>query len=163
LQVFLFDKYFSAIVARGLTNHQKCYIISNIKRFGGIMAGHEKDENIQKINIKVQENGLIAVKRPVDAVRRKLAKTFNSDVDFLDGLLEKPFLDTSDKAKFEIAKFRIQSYMSVLKDDSAEKLKAKEMYFKYQEQMDKQLGGSTVDEDTDESPLLDFENIQDVN
>ena len=127
------------------------------------MAGHEKDENIQKINIKVQENGLIAVKRPIDSVRRKLAKTFNTDVDFLDTLLEKPQLDTSDRAKFEIAKFRIQSYMSVLKDDSAEKLKAKEMYFKYQEQMDKQLGGSTVDEEIDDSPLLDFENIQDVN
>ena len=127
------------------------------------MAGHEKDENIQKINIKVQENGLIAVKRPIDAVRRKLAKTFNTDVDLIDKLLEKENVDTSDRAKFEMIKFRIQSYMSVLKDDSAEKLKAKEMYFKYQEQMDKQLGGSTVDEDTDESPLLDFENIQDVN
>jgi len=127
------------------------------------MAGHEKDENVVKVSTRLQENGLIAVKRPIDAVRRKLAKTFNTDVDFLDGLLEKEFLDTSDRAKYEIAKFRIQSYMSVLKDDSAEKLKAKEMYFKYQEQMDKQLGGSTVDEDTDESPLLDFENIQDVN
>ena len=127
------------------------------------MAGIEKNENIVKVSTLIAENGLIAVKRPVDAVRRKLAKTFNTDVDFLDGLLEKEFLDTSDKAKFEICKFRIQSYMSVLKDDSAEKLKAKEMYFKYQEQMDKQLGGSTVEEDTDDSPLLDFENIQDVN
>ncbi len=127
------------------------------------MAGIEKNENIVKVSTLIAENGLIAVKRPVDAVRRKLAKTFNSDVDFLDGLLEKDFLDTSDKAKFEIAKFRIQSYMSVLKDDSAEKLKAKEMYFKYQEQMDKQLGGSTVDESEDlDSPLLDFENIQSV-
>ena len=127
------------------------------------MAGHEKDENVVKVTTRLQENGLIAVKRPIDQVRRKLAKTFNSDIDFLDTLLEKEHVDTSDRAKYEIAKFRIQSYMSVLKDDSAEKLKAKEMYFKYQEQMDKQLGGSTVDEDTDESPLLDFENIQDVN
>jgi hypothetical protein len=128
------------------------------------MAGHEKDENIQKINIKVQENGLIAVKRPIDAVRRKLAKTFNTDVDLIDKLLEKDNVDTSDRAKFEMIKFRIQSYMSVLKDDSAEKLKAKEMYFKYQEQMDKQLGGSTVDESEDDmSPLLNFDEIQEVN
>lgn len=127
------------------------------------MAGHEKDENVVKVTTRLQENGLIAVKRPIDQVRRKLAKTFNSDIDFLDTLLEKETVDTSDRAKYEIAKFRIQSYMSVLKDDSAEKLKAKEMYFKYQEQMDKQLGGSTVEEDTDDSPLLDFENIQDVN
>ena len=127
------------------------------------MAGHEKDENIQKISIKVQENGLIAVKRPIDSVRRKLAKTFNADVDLIDTLLAKENVDTSDRAKFEMVKFRIQSYMSVLKDDSAEKLKAKEMYFKYQEQMDKQLGGSTVEEESDDSPLLDFENIQDVN
>lgn len=126
------------------------------------MAGIEKNENIVKVSTLIAENGLIAVKRPVDGVRRKLAKTFNSDVDFLDGLLEKEFLDTSDKAKFEICKFRIQSYMSVLKDDSAEKLKAKEMYFKYQEQMDKQLGGSTVEEDSDDSPLLDFENVMSV-
>ena len=126
------------------------------------MAGIEKNENIVKVSTLIAENGLIAVKRPVDAVRRKLAKTFNTDVDFLDGLLEKDFLDTSDKAKFEICKFRIQSYMSVLKDDSSEKLKAKEMYFKYQEQMDKQLGGSTVDESEDDSPLLDFENITQI-
>lgn len=127
------------------------------------MAGIEKNENIVKVSTLIAENGLIAVKRPVDAVRRKLAKTFNTDVDFLDTLLEKPQLDTSDRAKFEIAKFRIQSYMSVLKDDSAEKLKAKEMYFKYQEQMDKQLGGSTVEDSEDlDSPLLDFENIQSV-
>jgi hypothetical protein len=134
-----------------------------LKDFGGIMAGHEKDENVIKVSTRLQENGLIAVKRPIDSVRRKLAKTFNSDVDFLDGLLEKPQLDTSDRAKFEIAKFRIQSYMSVLKDDSTEKLRAKEMYFKYQEQMDRQLGGSTMDDFSDDSPLLDFENIQDVN
>lgn len=127
------------------------------------MAGIEKNENTIKVSTLIAENGLIAVKRPIDSVRRKLAKTFNTDVDFLDTLLEKPQLDTSDRAKFEIAKFRIQSYMSVLKDDSAEKLKAKEMYFKYQEQMDKQLGGSTVEEESDDSPLLDFENIQDVN
>lgn len=127
------------------------------------MAGHEKDENVVKVTTRLQENGLIAVKRPIDQVRRKLAKTFNSDIDFLDTLLEKENVDTSDRAKYEIAKFRIQSYMSVLKDDSAEKLKAKEMYFKYQEQMDKQLGGSTVEEESDDSPLLDFENIQDVN
>ena len=127
------------------------------------MAGIEKDENVSKVSTRVLENGLIAVKRPIDACRRKLAKTFNTDVDFLDTLLEKDVVDTSDRAKYEIAKFRIQTYLGVLKDDSAEKLKAKEMYFKYQEQMDKQLGGSTVDEDTDESPLLDFENIQDVN
>ena len=126
------------------------------------MAGIEKDENVSKVSTRVLENGLIAVKRPIDACRRKLAKTFNTDVDFLDTLLEKDVVDTSDRAKYEIAKFRIQTYLGVLKDDSAEKLKAKEMYFKYQEQMDKQLGGSTVDEDTDESPLLDFENIQDV-
>ncbi len=126
------------------------------------MAGIEKNENIVKVSTLIAENGLIAVKRPVDAVRRKLAKTFNTDVDFLDGLLEKEFLDTSDKAKFEICKFRIQSYMSVLKDDSAEKLKAKEMYFKYQEQMDKQLGGSTVEEESDDSPLLDFDNITQI-
>ena len=127
------------------------------------MAGHEKDENVVKVTTRLQENGLIAVKRPIDQVRRKLAKTFNSDIDFLDTLLEKEHVDTSDRAKYEIAKFRIQSYMSVLKDDSAEKLKAKEMYFKYQEQMDKQLGGSTVDESEDlDSPLLDFENIQSV-
>lgn len=126
------------------------------------MAGHEKDENVVKVTTRLQENGLIAVKRPIDQVRRKLAKTFNSDIDFLDTLLEKETVDTSDRAKYEIAKFRIQSYMSVLKDDSAEKLKAKEMYFKYQEQMDKQLGGSTVEEDTDESPLLDFENITQI-
>lgn len=127
------------------------------------MAGHEKDENVVKVSTRLQENGLIAVKRPIDAVRRKLAKTFNSDIDLIDTLLEKENVDTSDRAKFEMVKFRIQSYMSVLKDDSSEKFKAKEMYFKYQEQMDKQLGGSTVDEDTDDSPLLDFENIQDVN
>ena len=126
------------------------------------MAGIEKNENIVKVSTLIAENGLIAVKRPVDGVRRKLAKTFNSDVDFLDRLLEKKFLDTSDKAKFEICKFRIQSYMSVLKDDSAEKLKAKEMYFKYQEQMDKHLGGSTVEEDADDSPLLDFETVMEV-
>ena len=126
------------------------------------MAGHEKDENVVKVTTRLQENGLIAVKRPIDQVRRKLAKTFNSDIDFLDTLLEKETVDTSDRAKYEIAKFRIQSYMSVLKDDSAEKLKAKEMYFKYQEQMDKQLGGSTVDEETDESPLLDFDNITQI-
>lgn len=127
------------------------------------MAGIEKDENVSKVSTRVLENGIIAVKRPIDACRRKLAKTFNTDVDFLDTLLEKDVVDTSDRAKYEIAKFRIQTYLGVLKDDSSEKLKAKEMYFKYQEQMDKQLGGSTVDEDTDESPLLDFENIQDVN
>ena len=126
------------------------------------MAGIEKDENVSKVSTKVLENGLIAVKRPIDACRRKLAKTFNTDVDFLDTLLEKEVVDTSDRAKYEIAKFRIQTYLGVLKDDSAEKLKAKEMYFKYQEQMDKQLGGSTVDEDTDESPLLDFENVMSV-
>lgn len=127
------------------------------------MAGHEKDENVVKVSTRLQENGLIAVKRPIDAVRRKLAKTFNGDIDLIDELLEKENVDTSDRAKFEMVKFRIQSYMSVLKDDSAEKFKAKEMYFKYQEQMDKQLGGSTVDEESDDSPLLDFENIQDVN
>ena len=127
------------------------------------MAGHEKDENVVKVTTRLQENGLIAVKRPIDQVRRKLAKTFNSDIDYIDVLLEKENVDTSDRAKFEMCKFRIQSYMSVLKDDSAEKLKAKEMYFKYQEQMDKQLGGSTVEEESDDSPLLDFENIQDVN
>lgn len=127
------------------------------------MAGHEKDENIQKISIKVMENGLIAVKRPIDAVRRKLAKTFNSDIDYIDKLLAKDTVDTSDRAKFEMVKFRIQSYMNVLKDDSAEKLKAKEMYFKYKELMDRELGGSTIEEDSDDSPLLDFENIQDVN
>ena len=126
------------------------------------MAGIEKDENVSKVSTRVLENGLIAVKRPIDACRRKLAKTFNTDVDFLDTLLEKDVVDTSDRAKYEIAKFRIQTYLGVLKDDSAEKLKAKEMYFKYQEQMDKQLGGSTVDEDTDESPLLDFENVMSV-
>lgn len=127
------------------------------------MAGIEKNENIVKVSTLIAENGLIAVKRPVDAVRRKLAKTFNADVDLIDTLLAKDNVDTSDRAKFEMVKFRIQSYMSVLKDDSAEKLKAKEMYFKYQEQMDKQLGGSTVEEESDDSPLLDFENIQDVN
>lgn len=128
------------------------------------MAGHEKDENIQKINIKVQENGLIAVKRPIDRVRRKLAKTFDSDIELIDTLLEKENVDTSDRAKFEMIKFRVQSYMSVLKDDSAEKFKAKEMYFKYQEQMDKQLGGSTVDDSEDDmSPLLNFDEIQEVN
>ena len=127
------------------------------------MAGHEKDENVVKVSTRLQENGLIAVKRPIDAVRRKLAKTFNTDIDLIDKLLEKENVDTSDRAKFEMIKFRVQSYMSVLKDDSSEKFKAKEMYFKYQEQMDKQLGGSTVDEGMDESPLLDFENIQDVN
>lgn len=126
------------------------------------MAGHEKDENVVKVTTRLQENGLIAVKRPIDQVRRKLAKTFNSDIDFLDTLLEKEHVDTSDRAKYEIAKFRIQSYMSVLKDDSAEKLKAKEMYFKYQEQMDKQLGGSTVEEESDDSPLLDFETVMEV-
>ena len=127
------------------------------------MAGIEKDENVSKVSTRVLENGLIAVKRPIDACRRKLAKTFNTDVDFLDTLLEKDVVDTSDRAKYEIAKFRIQTYLGVLKDDSAEKLKAKEMYFKYQEQMDKQLGGSTVDESEDlDSPLLDFENIQSV-
>ena len=126
------------------------------------MAGIEKDENVSKVSTRVLENGLIAVKRPIDACRRKLAKTFNTDVDFLDTLLEKDVVDTSDRAKYEIAKFRIQTYLGVLKDDSAEKLNAKEMYFKYQEQMDKQLGGSTVDEDTDESPLLDFENVMSV-
>jgi len=52
--------------------------------------------------------------------------------------------------------------LSVLKDDSAEKLKAKEMYFKYQEQMDKQLSGSTVEEESDDSPLLDFDNITQI-
>ena len=127
------------------------------------MAGHEKDENVVKVTTRLQENGLIAVKRPIDAVRRKLAKTFNSDIDYIDVLLEKENVDTSDRAKFEMCKFRIQSYMSVLKDDSAEKLKAKEMYFKYQEQMDKQLGGSTVEEEDDMSPLLDFENVVEVN
>ena len=127
------------------------------------MAGHEKDENVVKVTTRLQENGLIAVKRPVDQVRRKLAKTFNSDIDFLDTLLEKEFVDTSDRTKYEIAKFRIQSYMSVLKDDSAEKFKAKEMYFKYQEQMDKQLGGSAVDDSNDlDSPLLDFDNITQI-
>lgn len=126
------------------------------------MAGIEKDENVSKVSTRVLENGLIAVKRPIDSCRRKLAKTFNTDVDFLDTLLEKDVVDTSDRAKYEIAKFRIQTYLGVLKDDSAEKLKAKEMYFKYQEQMDKQLGGSTVDEETDESPLLDFENITQI-
>lgn len=126
------------------------------------MAGHEKDENVVKVTTRLQENGLIAVKRPIDQVRRKLAKTFNSDIDFLDTLLEKEHVDTSDRAKYEIAKFRIQSYMSVLKDDSAEKLKAKEMYFKYQEQMDKQLGGSTVEEEDLDAPLLDFDNITQI-
>ena len=126
------------------------------------MAGIEKDENVSKVSTRVLENGLIAVKRPIDACRRKLAKTFNTDVDFLDTLLEKDVVDTSDRAKYEIAKFRIQTYLGVLKDDSAEKLKAKEMYFKYQEQMDKQLGGSTVDESEDDSPLLDFENITQI-
>lgn len=126
------------------------------------MAGHEKDENVVKVTTRLQENGLIAVKRPIDQVRRKLAKTFNSDIDYIDVLLEKENVDTSDRAKFEMCKFRIQSYMSVLKDDSAEKLKAKEMYFKYQEQMDKQLGGSTVEEESDDSPLLDFETVMEV-
>ena len=128
------------------------------------MAGIEKDENVSKVSTRVLENGLIAVKRPIDACRRKLAKTFNTDVDFLDTLLEKDVVDTSDRAKYEIAKFRIQTYLGVLKDDSAEKLKAKEMYFKYQEQMDKQLGGSTVDDSEDDmSPLLNFDEIQEVN
>lgn len=126
------------------------------------MAGIEKDENVSKVSTRVLENGLIAVKRPIDACRRKLAKTFNTDIDLIDNLLEKETVDTSDRAKFEMVKFRIQTYLGVLKDDSAEKLKAKEMYFKYQEQMDRQLGGSTVEEDTDDSPLLDFENIQSV-
>ena len=127
------------------------------------MAGHEKDENVVKVTTKLQENGLIAVKRPIDASRRRLAKTFNPAVDKLESLLEKDFVDSSDKAKAEICKLLIQTYIGILKDDSAEKLKAKEMYFKYQEQMDKQLGGSTVEEESDDSPLLDFENIQDVN
>ena len=126
------------------------------------MAGHEKNENIVKVTTRLQENGLIAVKRSIDPARRRLAKTFNPAVDKLEAFLEKEFLDSSDKAKVEICKLFIQTYLGVLKEDSAEKFKAKELLFRFPEQMDRQLGGSAVGESEDDLPLLDFENVMSV-
>lgn len=127
------------------------------------MAGHIKDENVTKINIKVRENGLIAVKRPIDKVRRELAKVFYTDLEMMSKILETKELGATEKIKVEVLKFRMQAYLNTLKDDSAEKFKAQELYFKYKDLMDKQLGGYTVEEEDEDSPLLDFENIQDVN
>ena len=127
------------------------------------MAGHIKDENVTKINIKVRENGLIAVKRPIDKVRWALAKVLYTDLEMMSKILETKELGATEKIKVEVLKFRMQAYLNTLKDDSAEKFKAQELYFKYKDLMDKQLGGYTVEEEDEDSPLLDFENIQDVN
>lgn len=105
------------------------------------------------ITTKVVGKGFIQKNKARDAMRRKLAKYYNTSVDFLVATMEDE--KTDKKLRVECAKTIISNYNTVVENTSREKI----------EQLTKQLmyGGKLDDGDLeteeDDIPLLDFENV----
>lgn len=114
------------------------------------------------MSITAKKKSFIERKRPIDTLRRKLARCSPAAID----MLEKIMKDLSNPAneRASAARTLLTMYADILHKDSQDKIKRLEMQLKYKEAMDL-LNGTTVpqqEDDDDESPLLDFENITDV-
>lgn len=101
-------------------------------------------------------------KRPIDPLRRKLAKLSGAAIDVLEETMNNAA--NTPKVRADAASTLLSTYKSVLTIDTDDKLRRMELQIKHYDDMYK-LGASTAapeDDEDDDTPLLDFDNIADV-
>lgn len=111
------------------------------------------------MEITTKPKSFIERKRPIDTLRRKLARASPAAIDVLEKIMNDPDSSTSERSK--AATTLVSLYAEILHKDSQDKIKRLEMQLKYKEAID-MLNGATTNDDDDDSPLLDFENVSSV-
>jgi len=114
------------------------------------------------MGIHAKNKSFIERKRPIDTLRRKLARCSPAAIDMLEKIMKDLNNPASERAS--AAKVLLSMYADILHKDSQDKIKRLEMQLKYKEAIDL-LNGTTVPDQydgDDDTPLLDFDNIEDV-
>lgn len=106
------------------------------------------------VTTKVVQTGFLKTKRPVDAMRRALARSFPDAVE----LLTETMNDVSEKksVRLDAAKLLMTTYVTVVKDASNDEIKRLESQIKY---VDRAAAAEL--ETDDDTPQLDYGNIAD--
>jgi len=108
---------------------------------------------MEVIPAKVVQTGFLKTKRPIDAMRRSLAKSFPDAVEFLTETMN----DITEKksVRIDAAKTLMATYVSVVKESNSDEIKRLESQIKYVDR------AAIADLSTDDnSPDLDFDNIE---
>lgn len=87
------------------------------------------DNKVKSITATSIAQGFIDRKRPTDAIKRRLAKSYMPTLDKLEAMAENP--KTSEKTVVTILKFLCTEYRDVLNQDSNDRIKRLELQLKY--------------------------------
>lgn len=114
---------------------------------------------------EIVRTGVQSKKNSITIQKRLLNKENKPSMAYLVSVRDDP--TASRKERMEAAKFLMTMHMESIKVESAEKARNKEFAAKYHELLlsIQRNGGIIVDDDSDEDesqPLLDFENIAEV-
>jgi hypothetical protein len=114
---------------------------------------------------EIVRTGVQSKKNSITIQKRLLNKENKPSMAYLVSVRDDP--TASRKDRMEAAKFLMTMHMESIKVESAEKARNKEFAAKHHELLSsiQRNGGIIVDDDSDDdsdSPLLDFENIAEV-
>ena len=101
--------------------------------------------------------GFITKNKSRDAARRKLAKYFNSSIEFLAATMEND--EEKTNLRVEAAKVISTKYLEVLREENSDKIRRLELQIAH---FGKSEGGefdATDDDEDDNTPLLQFDTI----
>jgi len=112
-----------------------------------------------KVTTTQVARGFITKNKSRDSARRKLSKYFNNSVEFLASTINDPQEATS--MKVTAAKILVTKYLDVLKEENMDKIYRLEKQLQYFKDSVPD-GEFETEEDEDNTPLIDFDNIVDV-
>ena len=111
--------------------------------------------------ITTKNKSFIERKRPIDTLRRQLARCSPAAVATLENIMQDA--DNSPTERANAARTLLSFYSEILHKDSQDKIKRLEMQLKYKEAIDLLNGTTVPDNDDDDTPYLSFDEITDVN
>ena len=124
------------------------------------MSSDLEEKRQQLAAAKSISKGFIERKNPIDAARRRLAKSYISSIDAIEAIAED--VETGTKDRLAAYQFLAKEYVSILKQSSDEKitrLKNQIDYYGVKSVSDEDYSA----DDDDETPVrLDFTKIQEI-
>jgi len=114
---------------------------------------------------EIVRTGVQSKKNPITVFKRALNKHSKTAIDYLASIMDDP--SASRKDRMEASKELLKLHADMLKAESTEKARNKEFAAKHHELLVgiQRNGGVIVDdndEDDESQPLLDFENISEI-